>query len=164
MTTPPLKLSFGLKQPTKLAPAKPKSKSSSIKPARPLLGHDDDDDDNIVPTDPSLSLASSSRPRVSTTTLPKAQKAKQAADLALDESVYEYDGVYDQMKQGALLASASKRQDAGERKVRSLSFIATWSALLTDGGSVRWRSRSTLASSRRRQRRASATACAQRTR
>lgn len=60
---------------------------------------------------------------LSTATLSRAQKAKQVADLELDSSVYEYDEVYDNMKEGGRLALLEKKKDAGERKVRDLQLI-----------------------------------------
>lgn len=60
---------------------------------------------------------------LSTASLSRAQKAKQKADLELDSSVYEYDEVYDNMKEGGRLALLEKKKDAGERKVSHLRLI-----------------------------------------
>ena len=57
---------------------------------------------------------------LSTASLSRAQKAQQKVDLELDGSVYEYDEVYDNMKEGGRLAAVEKKKDAGERKVSRL--------------------------------------------
>lgn len=105
----------GLKKttlPAKAAPKKPGTKSVFG------AGADEDDDEAAAPLPPHL-LGNKSKSKVSTATLSKAQKAKQAAELELDQSVYEYDEVYDNMKEGSRLAALEKKKESGERKVRS---------------------------------------------
>ncbi|KAK4702960.1 coiled-coil domain-containing protein 55, partial [Phenoliferia sp. Uapishka_3] len=115
----PPKLSFGFKSATVKPGFKPKSKPSLSKPPAFSLGGDDDDDaPAAIPTPSTSSLP---RPKVSTATLSKAQKAKQASELALDSSVYEYDEVYDNMKAGSRQAELDKKKDAGERKPKYIA-------------------------------------------
>lgn len=99
------KLSFGLKKAIK--PVKARGAAFGL-----------GDDEEPVPSTSTLPAQTNGRMKVSTTTLSRQQKAKQAADLALDSSVYEYDEVYDNMKEGGRLAELAKKADAGERKVR----------------------------------------------
>jgi coiled-coil domain-containing protein 55 len=121
MSTPPVKLSFGgLKKPiTKLV-------GTQKKPFNTKLSFEDDDDEPIASTSKlpattttttTTTAASNSRIKISTSTLSRAQKAKQAADIELDSTIYEYDEVYDNMKEGSRLAEVEKKKDAGERKV-----------------------------------------------
>lgn len=119
MSTPPVKLSFGgLKKPiTKLV-------GTLKKPFNTKLSFEDDDDEPVastskLPTTTTATAASNSRIKISTSTLSRAQKAKQAADIELDSTIYEYDEVYDNMKEGSRLAEVEKKKDAGERKVSS---------------------------------------------
>lgn len=111
----PPKLSFGFKPATTKLGFKPKPKPSAASTKKPAaFGADDDDDD--LPSAPLPSTSTLPRSKISTASLSKAQKAKQAADLALDSSVYEYDAVYDNMKAGARAAAEARKLDAGERK------------------------------------------------
>jgi coiled-coil domain-containing protein 55 len=96
------------------------SKPAVKKPSASVFSQADDDE----PVPSTSTLPSTSRPKVSTATLSKAQKAKQAADLLLDSSVYEYDEVYDNMKEGSRVADLEKKKDAGERKVRCVSRLS----------------------------------------
>lgn len=106
----PVKLSFGIKK-AGLAKAAPKKAGSSV-----FAAGDDDEEEQPVPSTSKLTAAGN-KPRVSTASLSKAQKAKQAADLLLDSTVYEYDEVFDQMKEGSRLAELEKKKESGERKV-----------------------------------------------
>ncbi|BGP48930.1 hypothetical protein JCM10450v2_004809 [Rhodotorula kratochvilovae] len=115
MSGPP-KLSFGLNKAAlpRQAPKKPPGAA-----ARPVFGGDDDDDAPApAPLDTSRSK---NRPAVSTATLSKAQKAKQQAELALDSSVYEYDEVYDNMKEAEKQASSARKQESADRKPKYVS-------------------------------------------
>ncbi|KAL8292440.1 hypothetical protein RQP46_001052 [Phenoliferia psychrophenolica] len=113
MSEPPAKLSFGFKAATIKPGFKPKPKPAA--PKASLFSQPDDDDPAPAPVPSTSSLP---RPKVSTATLSKAQKAKQAADLALDSSIYEYDEVFDKMKTGEREAELAKKKDAGDRKPR----------------------------------------------
>ena len=104
-------ISFGLKKAN--FPKKP-----STVPKKSAFSMADDDD---APVPSTSTLPSGSRPKVSTATLSRAQKAKQAVEIELDSTVYEYDEVWDNMKEGGRLAELEKNKDAGERKVRSCS-------------------------------------------
>lgn len=114
MSTPPIKLSFGLKKTTiGSLPAKKKIISS------PAFSFSADDDEPLV-APPVASTSTLAKSKLSTVSLSRQQKLKQAADLKLDSTVYEYDEVYDNMKEGSRMAEAAKKKDSGERKVRLL--------------------------------------------
>lgn len=126
MTTPaPIKVSFGLK---KVLTKSTTFHSAAAVPSKskPSFSFGDDDDDDAPPLASTSTLPSASsttktkpgQPKISTATLSRAQKLKQQQDIDLDSSVYEYDEVYDNMKEGSRLASLAKQKDAGERKVR----------------------------------------------
>ncbi len=86
-----------------------------------MFGQQDDDEDDQPVKPPIASTSSGSgKPKISTATLSRAQKAKQAEELLLDSTVYEYDEVYDNMKEGSRAAEHAKKQDAGDRKVGKL--------------------------------------------
>lgn len=110
------KLSFGLK----LNP----TKRPAVKPKPSAFGQDDDDE---APPPAASTSFLAPKPKISTATLSRTQKAKQAADIALDSSVYEYDEVYDNMKQGARLIELDKKKDANDRKVLSPRSLRTMS-------------------------------------
>lgn len=125
MSNPPIKLSFGgLKKPI-INNNNTKSfqppKKLSTKPAFSFT--DADEDLPPAPPEPKASTSKlpigsvAPQPKVSTATLSRQQKLKQAQDLELDKSVYEYDEVYDNMKEGSRLAELEKKKDSGERKV-----------------------------------------------
>lgn len=114
MDPPPAKLSFGFKAAAVKPGFKPKPKPSLSKPS----AFSQADEDEPLPTPSTSSLP---RPKVSTATLSKAQKTKQAAELLQDQSVYEYDEVYDNMKAGGRAAELARKQDAGERKPKYIA-------------------------------------------
>lgn len=90
------------------------------KPSRVSAFASQGEDDEPIPSTSNLAQKAQSKAAgkgLSTATLSRQQKAKQAEDLALDSSVYEYDEVYDNMKEGGRLALLEKKKDAGERKV-----------------------------------------------
>ncbi|CEQ41389.1 SPOSA6832_03080 [Sporobolomyces salmonicolor] len=116
MSGPP-KLSFGL---NKAALPRPAPKKASAQPKKSVFGGEDDDDDSPA-LSPSTSALLDSRPKVSTATLTKAQKAKQQAELELDSTVYEYDEVYDNMKAGEMAAVAERKKESGDRKPKYIS-------------------------------------------
>ncbi|ORY60411.1 coiled-coil domain-containing protein 55-domain containing protein [Leucosporidium creatinivorum] len=111
----PVKLSFGIK---KTGLAKPAAKKGT---ASVFAGADDDDEPAPSTSKLASTSSKSSQPRVSTATLSKAQKAKQAEELLLDSTVYEYDEVYDNMKEGSRQAELEKKKDAGDRKPKYIS-------------------------------------------
>ncbi|KAI5474546.1 coiled-coil domain-containing protein 55 [Pseudohyphozyma bogoriensis] len=113
----PPKLSFGGIKTSFKSSALPKK----ALPKRSAFGGDDDDDEPSAPH-PSTSTANAmNKTKTSTATLSKAQKAKQAEELALDSSVYEYDEVFDRMKEATRKADEAKKQDAGDRKPKYIS-------------------------------------------
>lgn len=120
-------------QPIKFGGLKKTALSSKAAPKKPgstsVFGAGADDDDEPVPLPPHL-LGDSSKAKVSTATLNKAQKAKQAAELQMDQSVYEYDEVYDNMKEGSRLAALEKKKESGERKVILMFDVYTVRSLL----------------------------------
>ncbi|KAM0789221.1 hypothetical protein ACM66B_000065 [Microbotryomycetes sp. NB124-2] len=88
---------------------------------------DDDDDDNGMPTKSSTSKGKQSAPRATPVVaskgdkLTKREKQLQQQQMALDETVYEYDEVYDSMKQGERLAQEQRKQEASERKPKYIA-------------------------------------------
>ncbi|KAM0752282.1 hypothetical protein T439DRAFT_324354 [Meredithblackwellia eburnea MCA 4105] len=123
------KLSFGFNKPASnsasLAPKKTfKLATAASKPKPSAFGALNDDDDDDQPPKPSTSKHLQNQqkgPRVSTASLTKAQKAKQAADIALDSSVYEYDEVYDKMKAGERMAEQERKKEAGDRQPKYIN-------------------------------------------
>ncbi|GAA5971137.1 hypothetical protein JCM11641_004158 [Rhodosporidiobolus odoratus] len=110
----PARLSFGLNKAA--LPRQPQKKP----PAKSLFGAGDDDDDSSSPAPPNSALANS-RPRVSTASLTKAQKAKQKAELELDSSTYQYDEVYDNMKAAEKVAVEERKKESSDRKPRYIN-------------------------------------------
>ncbi|KAK4057276.1 hypothetical protein OIO90_001773 [Microbotryomycetes sp. JL221] len=89
-------------------------------------GHDDDDDNNVQKAKSSTSqrLKPGAKPVVVAQTsdkLTKRQQQLQQQQLELDATVYEYDTVYDSMKQGERLALDERKKEAGERKPKYIS-------------------------------------------
>lgn len=112
-------------------------------PPTSVFGHHDDDDDHPV-TQPIASTSSGSgKAKVSTATLSRAQKAKQAEELLLDQTVYEYDEVYDNMKEGSRAAQQASKKDAGDRKVSCIVYIELCSRWAGLTGACEWRSPNT---------------------
>lgn len=106
MNPPTKKLSFGLNKaalPRHAVAAKAKGKARAFD-----AGDDSDDDDRLV--------APPTAKGVSNAKLTKAQKLKQQQELELDQSAYEYDEVYDAMKQGEKLALEQVKQESSDRK------------------------------------------------
>ncbi|GAA5936510.1 nuclear speckle splicing regulatory family 1 protein [Sporobolomyces koalae] len=121
----PPKLSFGLNKaalprvapkPSKLDPkGKGKGKANAL-----AFGQDDDDEDeqsNLAPPRTTRTGPGG----VSTARLSKAQREKQARELELDQSAYEYDEVYDQMKLGEKQAQAVLKAESSDRKPKYIS-------------------------------------------
>lgn len=150
------KLSFafgGVKVPGTGAPAAaaPKSNLEALmakakpvsKPKPTSLFDDDDDDPGPTPAPPSL--AGPSRPRAgappsksssatNTSTpkdtnlapLPRASRKAQEEALALDASVFDYDGMYDQLKSRERAAEAAKKAESDDRKPKYMdNFLAS---------------------------------------
>jgi hypothetical protein len=111
---PPKKLAFGLNKAAlpRVAPKK--------LPGKSLFSAGGDDDDDEPPPPPGSHLGGS-RPRVSTASLTKAQKAKQKAEVELNSSVYEYDEVYDNMKAAEKMAVDKRKHESSDLKVRPCS-------------------------------------------
>ncbi|KAK4051400.1 hypothetical protein OIV83_002884 [Microbotryomycetes sp. JL201] len=111
--------SGGIK-PLTLKPAKPSARASTKTNA--FGGDDDDDEDNGskgMPSASALKKQSSAPPVVVALKgdkLTKRERELQQQQLALDETVYEYDEVYDSMKQGERIAQEQRKQEASERK------------------------------------------------
>jgi hypothetical protein len=109
----PLKLSLG----GKAALPKPSSKPAQPANAFAALG---DDEDKV----PSTSKRPPAPFAQNAAVLSRAQKLKLAEAQTLDASVYEYDEVYDSMKEGERKALEARQEQDAERKVRSLSLTA----------------------------------------
>ncbi|GAA5881153.1 hypothetical protein JCM8547_005262 [Rhodosporidiobolus lusitaniae] len=105
------KLSFGLNKAAlpRVAPKKQQATS--------LFGQQDDDD---APAPPHQQLGGN-RPRVSTATLTKAQKAKQKAEVELDSTLFEYDEVYDNMKAAEKQATEERKAESSDRKPKYIN-------------------------------------------
>ncbi|GAA6043601.1 hypothetical protein JCM8097_008281 [Rhodosporidiobolus ruineniae] len=113
MSNPP-KLSFGLNKAA--LPRQPAKKPAG----KALFGAQDDDDEPSSSGPPTSHLAAS-RPRVSTASLTKAQKAKQKQELELDSSVFEYDEVYDNMKAAEKAATDKRKDESSDRKPKYIN-------------------------------------------
>ena len=110
-----------------MAQSKAKSKPTS----KPLL-FDEDEDDTPAPA-PSLAGPSRSRPSATPAVsgsgaapLPRASRKAQEEALALDASVFDYDGVYDQLKSRERQAEAAKKAESEDRKPKYMEgFLAS---------------------------------------
>jgi coiled-coil domain-containing protein 55 len=109
-----MKLSFSLK-------AKPVGAAPPLKPAAPFASLDDDTVD-AAPT-----ASSSSRTEVnkrlavqSSSATSKATRKRLEEEKKVDQTVFEYDEVYDLMKQAEQRSKEKRDVEAQERKVRSI--------------------------------------------
>lgn len=108
-----MKLSFSLAKPK--APAPPPTVS------RPSAFGDGDDDD--ATGSPSTLPSSNSKTSVNKIVLAqnvqasKAMKKRIEAEKQVDETVYEYDEVWDKMQEAKLKAKMAKESESKERKV-----------------------------------------------
>ncbi|SGY13569.1 BQ5605_C010g05895 [Microbotryum silenes-dioicae] len=124
----PVKLSFGL---NKGGATKKLSLTSKPLPKKKnafgtAIGQDDSDDsDEATAPIASTSKATAGRPMVAqppaNTKLSRAQKQKQEEQLALDATVFEYDEVFDQMKEASKVALLDKKKESAERKPKYIS-------------------------------------------
>jgi coiled-coil domain-containing protein 55 len=116
----PVKLSFGAKV------ALPKKQTAKVvKPANAFSAiADEEDDDKASSSDKKPSTSQRPQaPFAQNAVTSRSQKLKQAEAQALDASVYEYDEVYDNMKEGERKAlEARKQEDAG----RKASYLRSW--------------------------------------
>ena len=118
MNPPTKKLSFGLNKaalPRQAIPPK-KGKAKAFQ----SFGSDDEEE---APTPPPPTAKG-----VSTSRLSKQQRLKQEQELELDKSAYEYDEVYDAMKQGEKLALESIKKESTDRKVSNYSLPLLFSS------------------------------------
>lgn len=108
-----MKLSFSL--------AKPKAPAPPPTVTRPSAFGDGDDDD--VTGSPSTLPSSNSKTSVNKIVLAqnvqasKAMKKRIEAEKQVDETVYEYDEVWDKMQEAKLKAKMAKESESKERKV-----------------------------------------------
>lgn len=114
-----MKLSFSLK-------AKPVGTAPSLKPAPPFASLGDDSLD-AAPT-----ASSSSRTEVnkrlavqSSTSTSRATRKRIQEEKNVDQTVYEYDEVYDLMKQAEQRSKEKRDVETQERKVRYVPFSVT---------------------------------------
>ncbi|SCV69899.1 BQ2448_1293 [Microbotryum intermedium] len=125
----PVKLSFGFNNgggTKKLSlGSKPPLKKTSAFGSSALGQGDSEDDDDAPPPVASTSKATANRPMVAqppaNTKLSRAQKQKQEEQLVLDATVFEYDEVFDQMKQASKVALLDKKKESAERKPKYIS-------------------------------------------
>lgn len=126
-----MKLSFSLNASKKASPSTSAKPPTSLKkPA--AFGADDDDETNALDAAPTASSSNKSldvnrrlaAQNLSTSTfggsLSRAQKEKLKKEKEVDPTVYEYDEVYDQMKEAQTKAKAAKEDEPEARKVRLL--------------------------------------------
>lgn len=127
----PIRLSLGGSKAsgsgTKLS-LKSKSAKSAVKPS--VFGQqgtqeDDDDDDDEDDRNAAGGQAGKGKskakpgapPSAAATTLSRKERLQREEQLKLDQTVFEYDEVYDNMKAGERQAELEKRKEAGDRKV-----------------------------------------------
>lgn len=96
--------------PIKLGLAKPKAAPAKV--SRPSAFGDDDDGPVRGPT-----ASTSKLPPPANATLSRAQKKAVDQAKELDASVYEYDEVYDYLKEGERQAEKERAKENAERKV-----------------------------------------------
>lgn len=112
-----MKLSFSLNKPKASAPPPVTSRPSAF-------GNGDDDDSADTPSilppsdgkTPANKVVLAQNMQVS-----KAMKKRMEAEKQVDETVYEYDEVWDKMQQAKLKAKMAKEQESKERKVSTLN-------------------------------------------
>ncbi|KAL7418929.1 hypothetical protein Q5752_006613 [Cryptotrichosporon argae] len=109
------------RQPSHAAKASSKPAAGAKKPVASLFA--DDDDDKRPSGRPDLLASKTSAPRPPTV-LSRAERKQHAAALALDASVFDYDGVYDTLKASEAAAEAARKAEAAERKPKYIeSFL-----------------------------------------
>lgn len=98
--------------------AKSKAPSKPSKPSRPVL-FDEEEDENRAPP-PSLtgpSRTTATKPQINQTSLlSRAERRAQEEALRVDESVFDYDGVWDGMKAAERKLEEAKKKESEERK------------------------------------------------
>ena len=117
-----MKLSFSLKSSKKAGSSVSAPASSLSKPLTFGSLEDDEAPDATLSLDLNRQLASRN---ISTSTfggsLSRTQKQKLEKEKQADPTVFEYDEVYDQMKEAQLRAKQAKEDDPEARKVRDMS-------------------------------------------
>src|SRR5258708_3122111 len=116
------KLSFAFGKP------KPKENTNSAPSLRKPVAFgslDDDDTPDAAPTAPNPRSSTRHPARnmpasTSASSLSRAAKNKMEKELSVDSTVYEYDEVYDQMKEAQARVKAAKAAEDVERKVGAL--------------------------------------------
>jgi len=121
-----MKLSFSLK-----AKDKPVGLASSLKKPTAFSSLDDDEpvDAAITSTDNRSTLPNKTLIAQNVGSS-KAMKKRMEAEKLVDETVFDYDGVYDKMQEAKMRQKEAKEADAKQRKVSS-SFKSSVSLLLT---------------------------------
>lgn len=105
-----------------------KAKSQPAKSKAPAVFGSDDEEDGFRP--PS-SVAGPSKPRApvakktGVVLLSRAERKAQETALALDANVFDYDGVYDNMKAATAAVTAEKKKESEDRKPKYIEgFLA----------------------------------------
>jgi len=112
-----MKLSFSLK-----AQEKPVGAAPSLKKPVAFSSFDDDEPVDAASTSSASRKAASNKKLIAqNVTSSKAMKKRMEAEKLVDETVYDYDGVYDKMQEAKLRQKEAKEADSKQRKV-SLSF------------------------------------------
>lgn len=109
-----MKLSFSLK-----AQEKPVGAAPSLKKPVAFSSFDDDDPVDAASASSDNRRASNKKLIAQNFETSKAMKKRMEAEKLVDETVYDYDGVYEKMQEAKLRQKAAKEADAKERKVSS---------------------------------------------
>jgi hypothetical protein len=126
-----MKLSFSLK--TK---DKPIAVAPSLKKPTAFSSFDDDEPVDAAATSSDNQAVLPNKKLIATKVeYSKTVKRRMEAEKLVDETVYDYDGVYDKMQEAKLRQKEAKEADARLRKVRSTINI-NHSPPLTDSGIV----------------------------
>lgn len=120
-----MKLSFALNSSKKAGPSKAAPSASSLRKPAAFAALEDDEPLDAAPTASSSNALDVNRrlaaQNVTTSTfggsLSRAQKQKLAKEKEVDPTVFEYDEVYDQMKEAQIKAKQVKEDDPEVRKV-----------------------------------------------
>lgn len=109
--------------------AKSKAKQTPSKAPPAALFDDEDEEEDKPSTGPLDILAGPSKkraPAVQAAQLSRAERRAQAAAQAVDQSIFDYDSHYEQMKAAERVAEEVKKKESEERKPKYIeSFLAS---------------------------------------
>lgn len=110
-----------------MAKSKAKQPPSKAPPAA-LFNDEDEDEDKPSSGPPDLLVGSSKKkaPVTQTAQLSRAERRAQAAAQAIDQSIFDYDSHYEQMKAAERVAEEVKKKESEERKPKYIeNFLAS---------------------------------------